>query len=191
MFCSLNLLFSDVLVAVAVVVFLNSLNTEEKLPCNPHPVISSFPHLVYVKLYELNRKYLASGTILQVVSTGLDPCPHSSQTQRVWRQKLGMWPGTSHEGTSRIYNKTMSGCLLESVIVWPQTLIKTAMVNFSWIIQPIDCYSVWKHKKMVSKLGIVMQLLYGERDLFGSRTISLFPSDTTANWEKNILISIL
>ena len=185
MFCSLNLLFSDVLVAVAVVVFLNSLNTEEKLPCNPHPVISSFPHLVYVKLYELNRKYLASGTILQVVSTGLDPCPHSSQTQRVWRQKLGMWPGTSHEGTSRIYINTMSGCLLESVIVWPQTSIKTAMVNFSWIIQPAE---------FTGLLQCVGTQKNGQQTwwyLVGSRTISLFPSDTTANWEKNILISIL
>ena len=50
---------------------------------------------------------------------------------------------------------------------------------------------MWKHRKMVSKLGIVMQLLYGERDLVGSRTISLFPSDTTANWENNFLMSIL
>ena len=35
--------FSDVPVAVAVVVFLNSLKTEENLPCNPHSVISSCP----------------------------------------------------------------------------------------------------------------------------------------------------
>ena len=57
-------LFNEVPVAVVVVVFLNSLNTEEKLPCNPHPVISSCSLSCMLKCMNYTGKYLAGATIL-------------------------------------------------------------------------------------------------------------------------------
>ena len=57
-------LFGDVPVAVVVVVFLNSLNTEEKLPCNPDPVISSCSLSCMLKCMNYTGKYLAGATIL-------------------------------------------------------------------------------------------------------------------------------